>query len=1052
MGHGVKRSERITGEEKAAWLAAVEEIGEAISLVDLDGRVLHYNAAFQRLAPDVADPKGRFCCTIASGCDEPPHDCPLRRMGVSGRRETSEICHGGHWHRCTVQPMSEDDGTVTGAVCVVTDLTPAKQSDERLARLSRMHALVGNPTAALFRARDRQTIFEQVCQLAVEQGGLRLAWVGLFDATKERLVPVADAGFSNGYVDLIRSANPGSHVQCPLVREVAETGMAAICDDIASDPRLAAIREEALRRGYRAMGVFPLRNQADLLGLLCLYTDSAGFFTEQETALLEELARNVSLAVDLVTRDEQRREAEAALMRSEERFQSLLQFASDLLVVLSPEARILFVSPSVTHLLGYSAEEVLGRSVFEFVHPEDSDLLQAAWRDTVADPNDTTQHEFRMRHKGGSWRILQTVGSRIMPDASMGGIIVNARDVTEKRASDHMLRLLSSALQAAANGVLITDRSGTILWVNAAFSALTGYSAAEVVGQNPRVLKSGSHPLSFYEQLWQTILAGRVWRGELVNRRKDGTLYNEEMTITPVPDAQNRVTHFVAIKQDITKRKQTEERIREQAVLLEIAPQAIVVRDLDDKIVFWNRGAEETFGLTAASVVGQTAREVLPFADPAELHAALEIVRATGFWRGEMAMNIGGQRHLLDCHWTLIHDEHGAPKSILCVDTDVTEKQRIDEYLSQSQRLDSIGTLVSGIAHDFNNILMPILGLSDILLTMPNALDNKEEARDALVNINAAARDAREIVRRLREFYRPNETSSLIPVEVQRIVVDALLLTQPRWKTQAEAEGRHIEVRTNVRGNPTLLGNESQIREAMTNLILNAVDAMPAGGVLSIEGYARDGFIFIEVCDTGIGMTEEVQRRCLEPFFTTKGASGSGLGLSMCHGIVQRHMGSLHIQSEPGRTVIRLRFPSSHASPTASNESQPDRPAGHGDRVLIVDDEEMSRRLLGEYLEADGYIIDVAASGREALRKLQSARYDLLITDRAMPHMNGDLVAIEARRVAPDMPILMVTGFGDLMLAGSGPPPGVDAIAAKPLSKKELCAVAFDLLRKSDMA
>lgn len=1030
-------------------MAIVDQIGEAVCLVDLEGRILRYNSAFQRLAPNAGDLTGRRCCAIASGGDEPPGDCPLRRMVRSGQRETAEICHGGHWHRCTVHPTSRAGGHIGGAVCLVTDLTATKQADARLARLSRMHALVGNPTAALFRAQDRATIFQQVCQLAIDQGGFRLAWLGLFDEARTRIVPLAEAGHSDGYVDRLRALQPGLERDCPLLRPLVDEGSPAVSNDIATDPREFPLRAEALDRGYRSLGFFPLHRGSEIIGVLGLYADTRGFFTEQEIALLGELAANVSLAVDLLARDEQRREAEAALVRSEQRFQSLLQFASDLLVVMNREAQILFVSPSVSHLLGYAAEEVLGHSVLEFIHPEDMGMVMEAWSQTVANPEDPTQHEFRLRHKSGSWRILQTVGSRAMPEDHAGGIIVNARDVTEKRASDHMLRLLSSALHAAANGVCITDRNGTILWVNASFTTLTGYTSAEVVGQNPRVLKSGEHPLSFYEELWSTILAGRVWRAELVNRRKDGTLYHEEMTITPVPDAQNRVTHFVAIKQDITSRKRAEERIREQAVLLEMAPQAIVVRDLDDKIVFWNRGAEEVFGLTAAAVVGQTARATLPFADPAELHAALEIVRATGFWRGEMAMSIGGQRHLLDCHWTLIHDEHGSPKSILCVDSDTTEKQRIDEYLSQSQRLDSIGTLVSGIAHDFNNILMPILGLSDILLTMPNALDNKEEARDALVNINAAARDAREIVRRLREFYRPNETATFHAVEVQRIVVDALLLTQPRWKTQAEAEGRHIEVRTNVRGNPMLLGNESQIREALTNLILNAVDAMPAGGVLTIEAFTRDGFIFIEVCDTGIGMTEEVQRRCLEPFFTTKGASGSGLGLSMCHGIVQRHMGSLHIQSEPGRTTIRLRFPASHTSSAELPENTPELPAGRGDRVLIVDDEEMSRRLLSEYLVSDGYVIDVAASGREALRKLQSAHYDLLVTDRAMPHMNGDLVAIEARRIAPDMPILMVTGFGDLMLAGSGPPPGVDAIAAKPLSRKELCAVAYDLLRKN---
>ena len=1030
-----------------AWISTLDGGDEAVSVVDFEGRILQCNEAFRRRSESGFDPVGRRCCEYAAGCNLPPAECPLKRMIRSLRSESADLFVGGRWHRCTVQPLVRADGEVASAVCALRDVTDERMQQERTERLAQLQAAVGDPTATLFRAKSVPEIFTRVCELAVSQGGFRIAWAGIVNPDSLEWTPVAEASGGEGFLAMLKTWSASEKSTCPALQRALDTATPVFVNELDTAEDLASFREEFARREVQSLGVLPLKNQDRIEGILSLYSGQRAFFTPAVTAQLAQLAANISLAMDMADRDEQRRQAEAALVRSEQRLRSLLQFASDLLVVLDREGGVEFASPSLPGLLGYRHDEVVGHSIFEFVHPEDAEILRTAWRMTLEDPDDPTPHEFRIRHRNKSWRILQTSGSRVMPDDPSGSIIVNARDITEKRASDHMLRLLSSALQNAANGVVITDRQGTIQWVNAAFSSLTGYAASEVLGQNPRVLKSGAHPLSFYEDLWRAILAGEVWRSELVNRRKDGTFYNEEMTITPVPDNFGRVTHFVAIKQDITNRKRAEDRIREQAALLQMAPQAIVVRDLQDRVVFWNHGAAVSFGVEAGEAIGRQARDVLPFNDPTAMQTALDAVRNTGLWQGELTATIAGQRHHFACNWTLIQDENGSPKSILCVDTNVTEKHRVEEYLAQSQRLDSLGTLVSGIAHDFNNILMPILGLSDMLLTMPGSM---EDTQDALRNINSAARDAREIVRRLREFYRPSESSVVQPIEAQRLIEDALLLTQPRWKTQAEAEGRPIEVRTAARGNPVLLANESQMREALTNLIFNAVDAMPQGGVLSIEASQTDGFIFLEVGDTGTGMTEEVQRRCLEPFFTTKGASGSGLGLSMCHGIVQRHMGSLHIQSGPGGTVVRMRFPATAATggEPMLTEVGPNTTHGDGARVLVVDDEEMSRRLLGDYLTADGYVVDTASGAREAIRKLKDARFNLLITDRAMPHMSGDLLAMEARRLAPDMPILMVTGFGDLMLTGNGAPPGVDAIAAKPLSRKELCAVAHDLLRR----
>jgi len=367
----------------------------------------------------------------------------------------------------------------------------------------------------------------------------------------------------------------------------------------------------------------------------------------------------------------------------------------------------------------------------------------------------------------------------------------------------------------------------------------------------------------------------------------------------------------------------------------------------------------------------------------------------------------------------------------------VTQSQVI-----QQERLRALGEMASGIAHDFNNVLTPILGFSEILLMRSECLEDKEELREHLKTINTAAEDAASIVSRLRDFYRTREEADVLgPLNLNRIVKQAIQLTTPKWKDQALADGISIKMKTDLGEVPAVEGDEPELREALTNLIFNAADAISGSGTIDLRTRVDgEAHAVLEVSDSGCGMTEVVRKHCVDPFFTTKGEKGTGLGLGIVYGIVQRHRGSIDVSSEPGKgTTFTLRLP---LCSRGGGESQPDsspEPVPNL-RILVVDDEAQVRKVLTELLSADGHDVQTAANGKDGLSRFRDGGFDLVLTDRAMPEMNGDQLAEAIKQQDPDQPVVMVSGFGQRVKATGLRQPCVDAIVSKPVTLSELRA------------
>ncbi len=375
------------------------------------------------------------------------------------------------------------------------------------------------------------------------------------------------------------------------------------------------------------------------------------------------------------------------------------------------------------------------------------------------------------------------------------------------------------------------------------------------------------------------------------------------------------------------------------------------------------------------------------------------------------------------------------------------ELRQTQKAVMQEERLRALGQMASGIAHDINNALCPIVVYSDLLLrSSPNL---NKPFRKQLQSIKTAGEDIAHIVSRMREFYRRRDKRDAVTaVDLNELAGEVIALTRPRWRDMPQSHGIMVEMETHFDPTlPAIAGNESELREAITNLILNAVDALPGGGGLSlrsgVRGWDQRGdarrpstHVFLEVCDTGVGMDEQTRKRCLEPFFSTKGQRGTGLGLAMVYGIVERHEGSIEIESEPGKgTTMRLVFPIGEAHPAAA---APDSVAsGPSLKVLCIDDEPLLREMLQQILEHGGHRAVVAESGKCALELFRAARqsgepFDAVITDLGMPYLDGRQVAKALKHESSTTPIIMLTGWGTIMKEDGDFPAQVDGVLSKP--------------------
>jgi signal transduction histidine kinase/ActR/RegA family two-component response regulator/HAMP domain-containing protein len=389
--------------------------------------------------------------------------------------------------------------------------------------------------------------------------------------------------------------------------------------------------------------------------------------------------------------------------------------------------------------------------------------------------------------------------------------------------------------------------------------------------------------------------------------------------------------------------------------------------------------------------------------------------------------------------------------------------RQTQQAVMQQERLKALGQMASGIAHDINNAISPVALYTESLLENEPGLSPR--ARDYLNTIQHAIEDVAQTVARMREFYRQREQPvALVPVKLNELVQQVIELSRARWSDMPQQRGAFIRMETSLAPDlPLILGVESEIREALVNLLFNAVDAMPAGGILTLrtkiskDAQNAAGLVQVEVSDTGVGMDEDTRRRCLEPFFTTKGERGTGLGLAMVYGIARRHNADIEIDSAPGKgTTMRLSFP----VPIASMKD-PGKPVAAFKvptrlRLLIVDDDPLLIKSLRDTLESDGHLVVAANGGQDGIVAFRSAcagqePFAAVITDLGMPYVDGRQVAAAVKNLSPSTPVILLTGWGQRLIAEGDIPPHVDQLLNKPPKLRELREALARCLQRSKL-
>ncbi len=595
----------------------------------------------------------------------------------------------------------------------------------------------------------------------------------------------------------------------------------------------------------------------------------------------------------------ERKQVEEELRRLNAYNRSLIEANLDALVTITPDGKIGDVNSVTETITGYQRDDLIGMDFHNFF--TDPDKARSGYQH-VFDSGMIRDYELLIQHKDGHTTPVIYNASLFRDDSSkVAGVFAAARDITERKQAERQLILLNTALEAAANGIIVVDKNGEILWSNSAFSQMTGYTKEEIVGQNPRLLKSGQHDPEFYRNLWETILAGKVWWGEMINRKKDGSFYNEAQTITPVFDQSGNITNFISIKQDITEHKQAEEALQkseEQYRSLAIATTQIIWQtDVNGEVVEDIPKWRDYTGQNEQEILGMGWINALHPADrprTAEIWAQA-VETKTPYDTEYRIRSHTGEYGYFAVRGVPIKDKDGNISGWIGTCTDISEKKQYESQLLQAEKHAVIGRMVGSVTHEINN---PLQTIKNCLYLIRQDTESDSPNTEPLEMALSETQRLSNLVSQLRQLYRPQSVQAMGPHELLDIIDEVHSLITPHlnnssvsWQSLSGLEHCHVNC---IR---------DQMIEVFLNVCMNAIEAMqPAGGVLSVDMiYSEDkGQVGVTISDSGPGINPEILPHLFEPFITTK-VYGLGLGLSICYGIIQKHGGQITVDSQPGQ-------------------------------------------------------------------------------------------------------------------------------------------------------
>jgi two-component system, cell cycle sensor histidine kinase and response regulator CckA len=837
----------------------------------------------------------------------------------------------------------------------------------------------------------------------------------------------------------------------PWLMERCRKGELVFARSLDDLPPAAHVERDTLEGSSRSLACLPITSEDHLTGGLAF-----NWVTREADDCIAALSTLRVLADVLVVALDRKR-AEQARASSEARFRSLVQGTSDLILVTDAEGLIQYVSPSVRQF-GYTEEKVLGCSVFQFVHPDDVDDVLERFLGTMTPEFRRDHVECRLLDGDGEWRLVETLGTDHLDDPAVQGVVINVRDISERKEAEAALReseeRFRALVQHTSDVINLMDADGVLVYASPAVESVFGAKPRWVVGTSAFDYMHPDDRERVERAFAEAIKSpGRKDSLRYRMRHVDGTWrYVESIGNNLLDDP--AVGAVVLTTRDITERQEAAEALRRSEerfrALVQHGSDMITVLDADGLVIYASPSAASILGWHEGEYVGRSTFSLLHPDDRERVRRmfvdALTRTGPTQPIQSRMRHKNGGYRLLESIATNQLDDP--AVRGLVINSRDITERQQLESELLQSQKMEAVGRLAGGIAHDFNNLLTAIGGYTALLLE-EHAGD--DEHRRDLTEIEKAATRGAALVDQLLSFSR---RKMLMPttLDLNEVVESTRGLLSP-------AIGADIELVTHLAPSlDAVRADRTQIEQVLLNLAVNARDAMPSGGRLDIETAnvtldARDvgaqidatagPHVMLSVRDTGIGMDRETQAQVFEPFFTTKDVGqGTGLGLSTAYGIVTQAGGHIAVDSRPGGgTTFHVYLPAvaKDAAPI-SQVADGVAPRTGRETVLVVEDEAAVRSLARDVLGRLGYQVLVASDGLEALKVADQhrGRIDLLVSDVVLPHLRGVEVADRIYARQPGLRVLYISGYTETAIVHDGQlDPGVNFLA-KPFLPADL--------------
>ena len=774
------------------------------------------------------------------------------------------------------------------------------------------------------------------------------------------------------------------------------------------------------------------------------------------SASLIRNSEGIPIGFRAISRDiTERKQMEEVLREREERYRTLLETMEEGYYEVDLKGRFTFFNDALREMHGLSKEEMLGMSNRKYMDEETAKKVYRIFNQVYKTGQPCKIFEWEIIRKDGRKAVMESPVYLIKnANGEPVGFRGITRDITERKRAEEALRQSEekyrTILANIQDGYLEIDLAGNFTFVNDAECVNLGYTKEELIGMNNRQYMDRENAKKVFQAFNRVYRTGESVKGlDLEVIRKDGTKAFDEMSVSLIRDSEGKPIGFRGISRDVTERKRAEEALRQSEekyrTILESIKDGYYEVDLAGNFTFFNDSLCRIFGYPKEELMGMNNRQYADKEVAREVFQAFNRVYTTGEPGREFDWEIvrkDGTKRYIEASVSLRKDASGKPVGFRGIARDITNRKRIEEQLSQAEKLRAVGEMASGVAHDFNNALAAILGNTQLLLY--TAQD--EELKETLKIIEKVAKDSGQTVRRLQDFTRKPVPQELFKVDINSIVKDSIEITKPKWKDEAQSRGVRIEIVSNLEDIPFASGSASELREVFTNMIFNAIEAMHEGGKVEIRTFKKRRDIFTQISDTGVGIAEEAKKRIFEPFFTTKPFTNTGLGLSMSYGIVKRFGGEIEVESKVGQgTTFTIILPIGEDEKEETVDPQPIN-KGIKARILVIDDDEFVRSVLSRTLAQADHQVTLAENGGKGVQLFKEGKFDVVLTDLGMPGMSGWEVCRMIKQISPRTPVGMITGWGDERNRSKMEEYGLDFFISKPFDLDQILNVVAETM------